>query len=145
MPLGAGSVWAALAEPLCCWAHSWGSKCTKHLVSHNSERRSHPNPEITGFAAEDLQRLLKRPFLPFLFHSFHSLACTQKKKKWEKKKTVLQVIFLSPLVAFKPTMSPSDTEQRSGSSVTWSWNCWPWQILSSKERPTAGKFWGQSL
>lgn len=79
------------------------------------------------------------PFILFI------LSHAPRRKRVGEEKIVLQVTFLSTLVAFKPTMSPSDTEQKSGSSVTWSWNCWPWQILSPKERTTAGRFWGQLL
>lgn len=90
----------------------------KHLTSCDSERRSPPNPEITGFAAEGLQRLPKCPFLSFLLYSFHSLTCTQKKERvGGEEKILLQMTFLFTLVAFKPTMPPSGTEQRSGSSV----------------------------
>lgn len=150
-----------MAFPECFWGQGqselhWQSPCAAGRTAEAQSAQStlcpitvKDDPTLT----QKLQDLLLRTFkdfsnVPFCFFSFILfilLHAPRRKKDWEKKKTVLQVTFLPPLIAFKPTMSPSDTEQRSGSSVTWSWNCWPWQILSSKERPTAGRFWGQPL
>lgn len=46
--------------------------------------------------------------------SFFSFSHMHPEEKRVKEKNVPQVTFLSTLVAFKPTMSPSDAEQRSG-------------------------------